>query len=169
MKAMTTSIWTPRSMVTLILDTGALLFIYFIPALVHYLSVPVYMIEPMRLMLILAIAHTHRYNALVLALTLPAFSFLVSGHPAFLKMLIITGELALNVAIFYLLVNRIRNFFATMFLSILLSKMACYAAYALVFSMAFVREEAAPLFLIVQLFTTAIFSIYISLTFKNRV
>ncbi len=74
-----------------ILDGLAVLFIFLVPSLAHLTSIPVYMIEPMRLMLILAMVHTSRYNTFVLAATLPLLSYLFSGHPFFLKMIIITG------------------------------------------------------------------------------
>ncbi len=44
-------------------------------------------------MLILAIAHTSRKNAYLIALTLPLFSLLISAHPSLIKTSLITGEL----------------------------------------------------------------------------
>ncbi len=65
---------------SLILDAAALAFIYLVPTFSHLLSLPVYFIEPMRLMLILAMVHTDKRNAYILALTMPLFSFIISAQ-----------------------------------------------------------------------------------------
>lgn len=152
----------------LLIDSAALVFILFTPSLAHFFSFPVYMLEPMRLMMILAIAHSNRKNSYLLALTLPLFSWLVSGHPEPVKMGIITAELALNVYLFYFLAGRIRNSFLAGILSIAGSKLFCYLAYLVIFSAAFVRAEAGTMFLLVQGATTLIFSGYLFFMFKNR-
>ena len=152
----------------LIIDAALLLLIYLLPATAHLTGIPVYMMEPMRLALILSIAHTNRVNTFILAATLPLFSFLLSGHPMFIKMLIITAELLLNVWVFYFLTGRKLNPFISMFLAILLSKIACYLLYWPLISFTFMVEEAEPGFLIIQLVTTILFSVYISLTFKRQ-
>ncbi len=84
-------------------DILALLFIYLVPTFSHLISIPIYLYEPMRIMLILAMVHTTRRNAYIITLTLPLFSFIVSFHPVFLKSILIAGELALNVALFFYL------------------------------------------------------------------
>ncbi len=58
---------------SLIIDILGLTFIYFVPAISHLLSFPLYLVEPMRVMLIIAIAHTTKRNAYLIALTLPVF------------------------------------------------------------------------------------------------
>lgn len=74
------------------INAAALTLIYFTPALSHLLNFPLYLIEPMRLMLILAMVHSNRLNASA-AVSLPLFSFAVSGHPLFYKMSAILLEL----------------------------------------------------------------------------
>lgn len=152
----------------LFLDMMALAFIYFTPSIAHLLNFPVYMLEPMRVMLILSMAHSTRKNSYLLALTLPLFSFLVSGHPEVVKMMVITAELVLNVFLFYLLAGRVRNLFTAGLLSIIISKAFCYLAYLVVFSAAFVREEAGTAFLLVQAGTTLLFSGYLFIISKTK-
>jgi hypothetical protein len=152
----------------LVIDMAALGFILLTPSLAHFFSFPVYMLEPMRVMMILSMAHSTRRNSYLVALALPLFSFLVSGHPEPVKMMIITAELVLNVYLFYMLASRLNNFFLSGFLSIVLSKIFCYLAYLVVFSMAFVRDEAGTQFLVVQALTTLLFSGYLYLIFKNK-
>ena len=86
---------------SLLIDILGLAFIYFVPTLSHLLNFPLYLVELMRVMLIIAIAHTTKRNAYLIALTPPLFSFLVSSHPFFLKTMIITVELIIKPAQFF--------------------------------------------------------------------
>ncbi len=94
---------------TVATDLLALAFIYFTPAISHLFSFPVYFLEPMRIMLILAIVHTSKKNAYILAFTLPLFSFLISSHPSPIKTCLISGELLLNVWLYIFLVIITKN------------------------------------------------------------
>ena len=110
----------------LIFDLIAILAIYLVPAISHLFSFPVYYLEPMRIMLVLAIVHTSRKNAYLIALTLPLFSLLVSAHPSIIKSSLITGELLVNVWLFFLLSEKISNKMLSMLLSITVSKIFYY-------------------------------------------
>jgi hypothetical protein len=151
----------------LIFDSAALTFIGLAPAFAHFASLPIYMIEPMRLMLILALVHTNRMNAWLIAAILPLFSFLVSGHPEPLKMLVITAELLANTGLFLLLVQRKTSPFAAMFVAILISKLFCYLLYTLLFPWSFVIAEAGTTFLIIQGIVTILLSLYTAFFLKK--
>jgi hypothetical protein len=75
---------------------------------------------------------TNKTNAYFLALTLPIFSFFMSGHPVFPKNILIAAELMTNVFLFVLLSEKLQywkngyNIFVSMFLSIFLSKIVYY-------------------------------------------
>lgn len=153
---------------TLAIDVAALAVIYFMPALSHLLAVPVYFVEPMRIMLILAIAHTSKRNAYFLALTLPLFSFAISAHPVFLKSLLISVELVFNVWLFFALVKIIRNNFAAMAAAIIGSKMFYYALKFGLLSAALLQGSMVSIPLYIQLITTMVFSAYIFLIFRRR-
>jgi hypothetical protein len=111
---------------TVVFDLMALLAIYLVPAISHLLSLPVYFIEPMRIMLILALVHTSRKNAYLIALTLPVFSFLISAHPTLIKTSLITAELLINVWLYFFLVKKISNNALSILLSIIVSKIFYY-------------------------------------------
>ncbi|MGA2297527.1 MAG: hypothetical protein ABSG15_08280 [FCB group bacterium] len=111
---------------SIILDILALTAIYFIPTLSHLFSFPVYLIEPLRVFIILSIVYTNKTNAYILALTMPLFSFIVAGHPVFFKMLIICAELSLNIWLFFIISEKIQNKFLSMLLSIIGSKLFYY-------------------------------------------
>ena len=152
----------------LFLDIFALVVVFFTPKIGEYTHMPFWMIEPMRLMVILSIAHSTRANSYLLALVLPAFSWAVSGHPEFFKMLVMTGEITFNVFLFYLLVRTIDSVFMSMIISIVVSKVLCYAIYLLFFPMSFVEGEADLSFLIAQVISTLVFSFYVYRVFRKK-
>ncbi|HDR05268.1 MAG TPA: hypothetical protein ENN84_08505, partial [Candidatus Marinimicrobia bacterium] len=111
-----------------VLQSFGLAVVYFMPALVHLLQWPVYYLEPMRIIVILALVHSSRANALILALTLPIFSYFVSAHPVLLKAVLISGELAANVFLFDLLRRKMKSQGLAIFAAILGSKLLYYLA-----------------------------------------
>ena len=152
----------------LLLDSIAFLFVWLTLVISHLIGFPFYMIEPMRFMVILSIVYASRGNSYLLALTLPLFSWVVSGHPEFFKTLVMTAELVLNVFLFYYLVKRIDSVFLSMVISIVVSKIFCYALYLVFFSIMFIEEEAEPVFLIAQVITTVLFSSYVSIILQKK-
>lgn len=143
---------------SLVNDILALAVICLVPALSHLSGIPVYFIEPMRVMLIVAILASHRTNAYALAVILPLTSFLVSGHPEPVKMMIIMAELTLNTWLFYRLINRTARPFLSMVAAIIGSKIFCYVLYWIIFSFAFVQSEAGTTFLAAQAAVTLVLS-----------
>jgi hypothetical protein len=153
---------------TILIDLAALAVIYFVPALSHMLAVPIYLIEPMRIMLILAIAHTSKRNAYLLALTLPLFSFIISAHPVFLKSLLISIELVFNVWLFFALAKLIRNQFAAMAAAIIGSKLFYYLLKFGLLSAALIKGSLISTPIYIQLITTTVFSVYMFLMLRNK-
>jgi hypothetical protein len=150
-----------------LLDVFALAFIYFLPAISHLLSIKLYLIEPMRVMLVLALVHTHKKNAYLLALTLPLFSFLISAHPVFVKTMLISAELVVNVALFYFLVKRLQVL-AAIFVSIWLSKMFYYSLKSLAMLSILPGDSLVSTPLLIQLATSLVFSLYLFAFFKKE-
>jgi hypothetical protein len=150
-----------------VFDIFAVAFIYFVPALSHLTALPIYYLEPMRLLLILSIVHTSKRNSYILAATLPIFSFIVSAHPVFLKTLLITGELLLNVWLFFFISEKIKNKFSSMILSISLSKIAYYAIKFGLISFVLIEGSLIATPIIMQIITTLLFSTYVFYLKKN--
>lgn len=167
---MNTALLTSRKNIGyIVFDIIALAFIYLVPTISHLLSFPLYLIEPMRIALVLALAHTTKRNTYIIALTLPIFSFLVSAHPVFYKMLIISGELALNVWLFYFILGKTKNAFASILSSIVLSKAVYYLFKFAVLALIFKTSDsiiATPLYM--QLATMLVFSVYIGLIWRKK-
>jgi len=107
---------------SLIFDILFIAAMYLVPAISHMWDIPLYLFEPLRIMIILAVVHTKRENAYFIALTLPLFSTLFSGHPFFAKMLVISGELYMNVLLYFLISGKMRNVFLSMLSAIVMSK-----------------------------------------------
>lgn len=149
-----------RSILTaFLLDLAAIAFVFFVPAMSHLTGIPIYLAEPMRIMVILALLHTHRGNAWALALILPAFSYFVSGHPYPVKMAIITMELLINVALFQFLIRKTKPF-AAMAAAIVASKLFYYLVKYLVVMAGLLQMELFATPLLIQVVTTLIFSLY---------
>ncbi|MFP4528899.1 MAG: hypothetical protein ACLFQX_10135 [Candidatus Kapaibacterium sp.] len=157
-----------RTVATAILDLFAFTLILSIPAISHMLSFPVYLLEPMRIVLILAILHTSRRNAYMLAVALPLFSVLTSGHPVIYKAGLIAAELSLNVWLFYLLARLVKNKFAVMGIAIVSSKIIYYAVKFALISAAVLEGDliATPLYL--QALMAVALSGYAYLMMRNR-
>jgi len=144
-----------------IFDVLAFALVYFVPALSHFSSVPFYLFEPMRIVIILALVHTNKQNAYILAATLPIFSFLTSGHPELIKMLIITSELLLNVMLFFLFTKSIKNTFFSAILSIIAAKTFYYIAKFGFIYFAILKTETFATPIYIQLITTVVLSVYV--------
>lgn len=174
-------------------DAVALLFVYLVPTLSHLTSLPFYMIDPMRVAVLGALLVSKDWkNGLVLALSLPLFSFAVSGHPVFPKCLLIAAELSVNVLLFVWL-SRIfvRSASPSSFasspengsavkapasaavvgvaalVSILLSKALYYGLKALVLSAGLMQTELISTALMVQLAVALLISLGFALWWKG--
>lgn len=146
-----------------IFDVMALVAIYLVPVFSHLFAIPLYYAEPMRLMLVLSIMFTSKRNAFVIAATLPIFSMLVSGHPVFYKALIMSGELLLNVFLFYVIADKIKNKFASMALSIALAKGAYYGLKILFLQFALMSGALIATPIVIQFGVVLVFSAMITL------
>ena len=67
---------------TVLIDSALLAALYFLPSLSHVTALPLYMLEPMRVALIIALLFTNRTNAYFIAFTIPLASAVITGHPA---------------------------------------------------------------------------------------
>ena len=152
----------------IVFDLIALLTIYLVPAVSHLISFPVYYLEPMRIMLILAIVHTSRKNAYLIALTLPLFSMLISAHPSLVKTSLITGELLLNVWLFFLLSEKLSNKTLSIFLSIVVSKIFYYLVKFLVVTSALISGDLIATPIYIQIIMLFVLSGYIYLMSFDR-
>ncbi len=151
----------------LIFNVAAVALIFFIPTISHVLSFPLYLFEPMRLVLILALVHTNRNNAFILAATLPFVSFMISGHPLLFKAFLISGELILNVALFFAFLRFFQARFTAILASIVVSKMIYYLGKYLLIHFALLETSLISTALWIQVGTMLLFSVYVAFFFKQ--
>lgn len=153
--------FSKQNALSALFDIVALAFIYFVPAISHLLSLPVYLIEPMRLMLILALVHTTKQNAYIIALSLPLFSFLISAHPVLPKMVLISFELVLNVFLFFAILKRFNNTFLAILVSIISSKLIYYVIKFGLIKLTLIDSGLISTPIVIQAIMVLIFSGYL--------
>ncbi len=166
---LTSTINIRKTVTAAVFNVFALAFVYLIPTFSHLLSLPIYLIEPMRLMLIIAIVHTHRYNAYALAATLPLVSFAIAAHPIFVKSILISIELLFMVWLYYRLAERYNNFLS-IFISIWASKTLYYGLKYLAVIILIPKEPLIGTPMYLQIITSIVFSAYLFgvLNLKNN-
>jgi hypothetical protein len=150
-----------------VFDLIALLAIYLVPSVSHLLGFPVYYLEPMRMMLILGIVHTSRKNAYLIALTLPLFSMIISTHPSLIKTSLITGELLLNVWLFFFF-EKMSNKTLAIFLSIIVSKIFYYLVKFILITSVLMSGDLISTPMYFQILMLFVFSGYIFLRSFDR-
>jgi hypothetical protein len=154
-------------LISSVFDFTAIILVYFMPAISHMFAFPVYYLDPMRILVILALVHTKKENAVILAITLPIFSFLVSGHPVFAKSGLILSELLINVLLFLVLEKKLKNLFVLGFVSIILSKIYYYIAKYLLVSFGVIQGELFSTPIYVQIGLAFLLAVYI-FNFMNK-
>ena len=142
-------------------------FIYLLPSLAHLTAIPFYLFDPMRLALVFCIIFTDKKNSIVIALTLPVISLLISSHPALIKSIIISAELVLNVLAFYFLSTSWKNQFITMFVSILIAKVFYYSTKITLFSLGFIQGDLVSTPIWIQCMMLFLLSIFTFIFLRN--
>ena len=153
----------------ILLDIAVLAFIYYVPAMVHGYSFPIYYCEPMRLSLFVSIfiLGENKKNTYFLALTLPIFSYMISGHPVAMKNVIMTVELLTNVFLLYYLSNMRLNRFVSCFASIAVSKLLYYGMKYALIRAGILKTGVIDTPLAIQLVLTTILSFIFIITYKR--
>lgn len=157
-----------KYMSSYIIDFIALLCIYLIPTLSHLTGLPFYLFEPMRIFIILALLHSNKTNAYILAFTLPIFSFAIATHPVFLKSIIISVELALNVFLYHLFMQKKITGYLSILFSVIISKVFYYLLKFILIQFLFIQSELVSTPIYIQVITTAIFCLYGYILFKIK-
>ncbi|MCX7797588.1 MAG: hypothetical protein N2249_03085 [Melioribacter sp.] len=149
-------------------DLIALSVITLVPAVSHMIGIPLYLLEPMRIMLLVSLFYTSPRNTFLLAIILPFFSLLISSHPSFIKAIIISTELLLNLFLFFLLKNKMKNRFFVMLLSIIVSKLYYYLLKFVFISIGLIKSDLIDTPIYIQLVVALMISFYSYLVFRKR-
>ena len=160
MDAYITRILTPRNITV---DIVIFVCIFFIPALSHVAPFPLYLLDPMRILLFAGyLLSRQNANAFLLALAMPLFSALVTGHPPFFKALLISVELVVNIFLLVKLIDRTKLYLAlSLFLSMVASKLVYYGMKVIFIHSGLIDGELITTNLWLQLVT----GVFITLVF----
>jgi hypothetical protein len=159
---------------TILIDVAILIAIYFIPALSHIAPFPIYLLDPMRIFMLAGYVLTRQNaNAYLLALTIPLFSSLVTGHPPLFKAILISVELTVNILLFVQFIDRSKLHIAlALFLSIIGSKLVYYGLKFAFINLGFVEGDLITTGLWMQLgtvvFVTTVFTFIWIITGQKR-
>ena len=74
--------------------------ILYIPIFSHLVALPLYMVDPIKIIVVLIYLFSNKYNALFLSVILPTVSFTITGHPIFPKYIIIILENSMLLYLF---------------------------------------------------------------------
>lgn len=150
----------------LLFDIGSIFLIYFLPKISGLLHIGFYLFEPMRVLIIIALVHTSKKNAYILAVLLPAVSLLFSNHPSVIKTLILSGDLVLNIFLYFSLLRFRISKFLLMSICIFTSKLAYYLAKYLLLQFSVLKGHLIATPLYIQILIVIILSSYVYLVHK---
>jgi len=153
----------------IIIDLVLLAFIYLLPSISHIISFPLYLIDPMRIVILGSLLILgNKKNAYILALTIPLFSFMFSGHPIFTKNILISIELITNIFVFFSLRSKINNTFISILSSIVISKLIYYGLKYLFVIFGILEMEIISTSLLIQLIVALSISILFSIFYSKN-
>ena len=150
-----------------IIDIIGILLIYFLPEISQLLNIPVYLFEPMRVIIVVAMVHSSRNNAYLLAFLLPLISLILSNHPSVIKTFILSGDLLLNIFLFFSLIKFKVNKFLLMSMCIFASKLAYYLAKYFLIEFSVLKGELIATPLYIQMLIVIILSGYVYIVDKS--
>lgn len=152
---------------SLLTDMLLLGVIYMLPTISHLLAFPLYLLDPMRIVIFASILLScNKYNSYLLAVTVPLFSYFIGGHPIFLKSVIIAAELLVNVMLFWFLLKKCRNMFLITFSSIILAKVVYYVLKFTFIQIGWLQMDLVDTSFTLQIMVAVIISFVMFLIFK---
>lgn len=154
----------------IMMDAAVLLLVYFIPALSHLSPFPLYYMDPMRLLLFTSyLISKNNSNTLILAATIPLFSYAVTGHPVFYKSLLISIELLINAACFMWMIKKSTwHPGVIFFIAAIISKVFYYLFKYIFLTTALLTGNLKATDLDIQLATVTGLSLLFALFYKRR-
>lgn len=157
---------------TIITDVIVFLLVYLIPAFSHITPFPLYLAEPMRIIMLGGyFMSTNRINTYFIAFTIPLFSMMTTGHPVLFKSFLIGFELMGNVFFLDIFLKRWSKFaFPALITSIILSKLLYYFMKYLFIIWDLIDGKLLSTSIQLQLYSALgiSFFYYLVISFRNR-
>lgn len=150
-----------------LIDASIILLMVFLPTFSHMLSFPLYKFEPMRIMVLAGyLLSANKKNAYGLAIILPLFSFITTGHPLLIKSVLMISELTINVFLFSFLVEKKLNVFFAMLVSIVLSKVFYYGIKFVLISTGIMNTNLIDTQIGIQVLISCVIALAFALVYK---
>lgn len=153
---------------TILIDVAIFLVIYLLPTISHLFPFPLYLIEPMRIAVLASfLLSRSKVNTYIIALTIPLFSFLVTGHPVFFKSLLISVEYLTNILLFIYFTEKLGiKTLGAMTLSIIGSKIFYYGLKYVFIEVGLIEGSLVSTGLIEQIIALLIISIVFTILYR---
>lgn len=120
----------------------------------------------MRVLVIFAIVHTSKENTYIIAVLLPAVSYLLSSHPSIIKTFILSVDLLINIFLYFSLMKLKINKFLLMSMCIVASKIVYYLAKYLLIHFLVLKGNLITTPIYIQIVILIIISGYVYLLDK---
>jgi len=155
---------------SLIIDFVIILIIFFIPTISHILPFPLYILDPMRILVFITLIFSNnKTNTIIIAMLIPVFSMIFTGHPTFWKSFLISTELLINILIFFSLYQKVKiPLWASVLISIIVSKLIYYCLKYLFINLGLIEGSLISTPLLTQLLTVGILTILAVLMFRKK-
>ena len=111
------------------------------PFIAHVTKLPLYYLEPMRIMIIIFFIRGYMKDAFVFSILYPIISFLISGHPMIYKMPLVMIDLFLNILIFYIITRKDINKYISFIVSVVISKILYYVLKYMIFTVILAKSQ----------------------------
>ncbi len=153
---------------TILIDVAIFLVIYLLPTISHLFPFPLYLIEPMRIAVLASYLLTRStVNTSIIAVSIPLFSFLVTGHPVFFKSLLISVEFLTNILLFIYFMEKLGiKTLGAMILSIIGSKIFYYGLKFIFIEVGLIEGSLVSTGLIGQIIALLIISIVFTILYR---
>jgi hypothetical protein len=112
----------------------SIILIGFFPIIAHVTKLPLYYLEPMRIMIVIFFIRGYMKDAFMFSILYPIISFFISGHPMIYKMPLVMIDLFLNILIFYILTRKDINIYISFIVSVVISKILYYVLKYMIFT-----------------------------------
>lgn len=120
----------------------------------------------MRVIIVFAIVHTSKENTYIIAVLLPAISYIFSSHPSVIKTFILSGDLLINIFLYFNLTKLKINKFLIMSVCIVASKIVYYLAKYLLIHFLVLKGKLIATPIYIQIMIVIILSGYVYLLDK---
>lgn len=120
----------------------------------------------MRVIIVFAIVHTSKENTYIMAVLLPAISYIFSSHPSVIKTFILSGDLLINIFLYFNLTKLKINKFLIMSVCIVASKIVYYLAKYLLIHFLVLKGKLIATPIYIQIMIVIILSGYVYLLDK---